>query len=672
MDRIKEWNSLLKGMTYEGKVEFLTAAKNKTELEKIAEEFNIVFPSPTLAIFKTVYAITDEANANGCILPNEEVSKALQTLRHQPLDEEHLRANVIGHILKGELNDNLIIAYCIIYKDNFSEDYALAQKLLEAGNLTVSFEAYGEKVFKDDGTYELINIHFAGCGLLFASEPACDEAFVMEMATTKERVLEFASKINTKKDDSFIHINKVDETLSFLDKTKEQLKKAKYLEKATYNIWDCQVIEKLVNEAKKPKGEEDCWIVIESIDFVEQKVVIRYEPTNTKGTIDLNIKPKVKLTENAKYNEWDFETILRILCEVPIHKGEEECWREISVIDFDNNNVTITYKPSGTVVSVDLTPKSVVVKKGKSKKELEDERTNTASIKESFIEAFHKFDGNFDELEAFVQQKMDYNGTSLPEVAYLGIAERTKLSDLDFAVIKKIKCEKSGKRRKVRMFPLNDSTHVRIALARLEEDNVKDTFNQLGISYKKVIQKILNKAKELEMKDLLKKYEQSTVDEQAVIFSETVKELDGLKIQNQELMKAQETAKIEAETVASKKETEIAELKEALKEITTKAEEAKAELDRRDAEIKKAELATRKEALGNSAEGMEDNDILDDVKYELALLKKENSELKEAVAKTVNGASKVGLDKGSRDKGTVDPAIAAGKRVIERAYGKQA
>jgi len=392
---------------------------------------------------------------------------------------------------------------------------------------------------------------------------------------------------------------------------------------------------------------------------------------------DMKISEDTKnALEKAKYCEYEFDMILRALSEVPFPEDEEEGWREVSSIDFDNSTAIITYQPSGTVVSVDLTPKSVVVKKGKSKKEMEDENVEavTATTDETFIEKFHKFDGNFDELEAFVQKEMDYYDTSLPEVAHLNLVERTKLSDNDFAVIKKIKCETSGKRRKVRMFPLNDSTHVRIALARLEEDNVKDTFKLLGISYEKTIQKILNKAKELNMKDLLQKYEQSTVDEQAALFSEVLKEMDGLKVRIQELTDAQEAAKTDSETAMTEKETEISTLKTELEETTTKASEAQAELDRRDEVIKEAKLAERKEALGDSAEGMEDADILDEAKYELALLKKENAELKaeKASAPAKEEGEEVKLDKGSKDKDDkVDAALQTQKRVIEKAYGKQ-
>jgi len=420
--------------------------------------------------------------------------------------------------------------------------------------------------------------------------------------------------------------------------------------------------------AKKERVLEFAKVMTEPNEHVHDKKDL------TKAKKDIKVSEEAKnALEKAKYCEYEFDMILRALAEVPYPDGEDEMenWREVSSIDFDNSTAIITYQPSGTVVSVDLTPKSVVVKKGKSK---DEKVSGEEEVTESFLEKFNKFDGNFDELESFVQTNMDYLDTSVPEMAFLGVEERTKLHDNDFAVIKKIKCETSGKRRKVRMFPLNNSTHVRIALARLEEDNVKATFKQLGISYDKTLQKILHKAKELDMKDILKKYEESTVEEQASLFSEVLKQVDELSAQVKTLTDAQEAAKTEADAMKTAKEEEVSSLKAQIEEITTKATEAQAEIDRRDEVITEAKLTERKEALGGTAEGMEDADILDDVKYELALLRKENAELKEAAEKAPKKeGEEVELAKGSAKKeGETDEAVATGKRVIEKAYGKSA
>lgn len=605
---MKKFEVLLKDMSHNTRYSFLEQGSDGEKLQELASKFGVQLPANDLAIFKGTYAYVDRTNLNGCSLPNAEVVKALGTLRGKAVDFDHLRKRVVGYFLDAALEGDEVVCYGIFFKGNFPEDYDIIKECMAQGNLGISFEAWGDHVAREDGDYDLVDIEFAGGALLIASDPAFPGAGVLELAKN-QRVLEFA-KVMTEPEE---HIH-----------DKKELKKIE----TSAKIDDMKISDDTKNELEK-----------------------------------------------AKYSEYEFDMILRALAEVPCEKGEEECWREVSSIDFDNSQAIITYQPSGTVVSVDLTPKSVVVKKGKCPEHDEDkaEVIKEEASKESFLDKFNKFDGNFDELEGFVQKEMDYLGTELPEVAHLGIDERTKLHDSQFAVIKKIKCETSGKRRKVRMFPLNDSTHVRIALARLEEDNVKDTFKKLGISYDKTMEKILNKAKELDMKDILKKYEESTVEEQASLFSEVLKQVDELSAQVKELTDAQEVAKTEAEAAKTAKEEELAALKTEIETITAKADEAQAELDRRDEVIKEAKLTERKEALGDIAEGMEDADILDDVKYKIATLEKENAELKEAAAKAPKKeGDEVDLSKGSADKeDKVDTAADTGKRVIEKAYGKQ-
>jgi len=130
----------------------------------------------------------------------------------------------------------------------------------------------------------------------------------------------------------------------------------------------------------------------------------------------------------------------------------------------------------------------------------------------------------------------------------------------------------------------------------------------------------------------------------------------------------------------------VSSIQEKVDEITKAKDEVQTELDRRDEEIKQATLVSRKEALGDAAEGIEDADILDEVKYEMALLKKENAALKAAAenplteeekaaaavlkaAEKKDGTEDASLEKGSRQKDAEDDLKACGDRVLKRAYG---
>jgi hypothetical protein len=117
--------------------------------------------------------------------------------------------------------------------------------------------------------------------------------------------------------------------------------------------------------------------------------------------------------------------------------------------------------------------------------------------------------------EIFIES--DYDGGEIEEAKKLTTEQRNALPDSDFALIQ----EKDGK--KVRRFPINDEAHVRNALARLPQ--AKDISEE---ERKSTLEKILKRAKELNMTELLKKYEkadenpkteETTVETQAAVTS---------------------------------------------------------------------------------------------------------------------------------------------------------
>jgi hypothetical protein len=94
----------------------------------------------------------------------------------------------------------------------------------------------------------------------------------------------------------------------------------------------------------------------------------------------------------------------------------------------------------------------------------------------------------------------------LIEAEKISPQQRKGLDDKMFAVVVTVKNKKTGGTRKVRMFPIHDEAHVRNALARLGQEAPKETLNKLGVSVDTVRAKILRRAKELKMTDLLKRY----------------------------------------------------------------------------------------------------------------------------------------------------------------------
>jgi hypothetical protein len=100
----------------------------------------------------------------------------------------------------------------------------------------------------------------------------------------------------------------------------------------------------------------------------------------------------------------------------------------------------------------------------------------------------------------------EYEGTEIEEAKRLTYEQKKNLPDDDYAVVITVKNKVTGEPRKIRMFVISDPAHVRNALARLGQSAVQETLKKLGVSVETVKNKILKRAKELNMKDLLDRY----------------------------------------------------------------------------------------------------------------------------------------------------------------------
>jgi hypothetical protein len=237
----------------------LEVGKDDDELKNIGEKHLLQLPAKDLSIFKCVYAFVDKQNKNGCTLPRDEAEKALGSLTGKSVDFDHFRKKIVGYWLEGSLVGDEIHAYGVFFKGSLPDEYEELLDMLERNELTVSFEAWGNK----EGTpesYNLTDIEFAGGGLLILTEPAFDGAMVLEMANKNKDVIQ-------------------------------------ELHKGTFSIYDFDTILRLIAEAPKPAGEEDGFFDIEAIDFTNAEVRARYWPGDNVYSIKL--KPKVKKVESG-------------------------------------------------------------------------------------------------------------------------------------------------------------------------------------------------------------------------------------------------------------------------------------------------------------------------------------------------------------------------------------
>ena len=616
----------LQDLTYGSTYEFLEEGKHKDELTVIAKKRGIQLPCKDLAPFRCVYAYVDRFNKNSCRLKKEEVEKALNSLAGKAINFDHMRKSVIGHWIDAKIEGNKVIGYGIFFKGNFPEEYIHVKNLMEKGKLKVSFESWGSKSFGKDGKYDLNDIEFAGGGLLISTEPAFPGSKVTEFANEHEEelVLEFAKVMTPPKE--FVHL-------------------------ASYQ---CECIEcghKMTTEGhcrdeKCPK----CGGQMRRAD----------RPGPGQGNEEL---------EESRYYVHEMEIIMKSLSEVDCLTCKEKGVFEILAVDFEKNSTRIKCWNCQAVMQVDLTPTAKLTKKGKKIKKMSNvaEKANI----EDYDKFIKEFEGSDEALEILLEDSMNNSKSVKYE-------QRQELQDNMFAIVKPFKTE-SGKERKIRMFPIHDYDRVRVALAKLAQDKPKQTLQKLDISVETVKNKILRRARQLKMKKLIEKYEKSSIDEvlQEIAKASLKRELSKDEVEKAKVKvdeKGEEITEDEAKAIVAEfkkedkkldedakkkdemiqaKEKEVKDLTEKLEKATKKAEELQTKMN----EIEKAKVQelvkARRDELGDYVKDLSDEQILDETKYEIAKLKKENAELRSGKKKDPDDGDP-DFTKGSIDKDKVD------------------
>ena len=661
-EKVNRW---LSDLTYNSKYEFLE--EGSTELEKIANKFGIKLPNNDLAIFKCVYAFVDRANKNGCILPREEVKKSLSSLRLKAINFDHVRQRTVGVWLGGELIGDEIIAYGVFFKSNLQDDYEIIKDLMKKGNLKVSFEAWGNREHLDDGTYNLRDICFAGGALLLTSKPAFDGAEVMEIA--RERVLEFASVMKAPK--SFIKEEAGYKCSCIKCGYETTIPDGEHCNTYDYGkgAGKCPKCGGQMRRAERPGlGQPSSSSVLILTDndekFFTEEELRKWAELSEKEIQDISTLPKeVTTCVRKKVKEENMSPVDAV----------KECWREYKK---DKNKEKST--------------------KEEDKMKIEDIlKLLEEASEESILDKLEEFEGTDEELEMTLAKLVegedfidDEKGEKIEEAKKLTYQERKNLPDNMFAVVVTVKNKKTNKPRKIRMFPIHDENHVRNALARLNQEAPKRSLKKLGVSIETVKKKILKRAKELNMKSLLERYkgeiEEIEKEEKAAAATgfkvkckdcghEFISDVRGESAKCEKCGGACETIGDQAsqkEDEVEKLKAEISSLKEELKKKDEEISSLKDENTKLKERVEKAKeegrkIGERRVKLGEFAKDLTDDELLDDVKYENAQLKKENAELKKN--KDINkGSTDDDLDVGSKDK--EKDIFAVQKRIRKKAW----
>ncbi len=184
--------------------QILEEGKEKEEIIKIAEARGINLKNNTdLSGFKNIYVFADKNSKNNVRFPKKPLLKALPTAIGKPINIDHNRRHVVGHIIdiRYKEKDNSVLTYGVFYKSNFEDEYLKVKEAFKNGSLPTSSEIWCPKKKRKtlrDGTVELQELEIAGNALLLYNEPAFDGTKVLALSkkNTTESDLVFSSKYN--------------------------------------------------------------------------------------------------------------------------------------------------------------------------------------------------------------------------------------------------------------------------------------------------------------------------------------------------------------------------------------------------------------------------------------------------------------------------------------------
>ena len=199
------------------------------------------------------------------------------------------------------------------------------------------------------------------------------------------------------------------------------------------------------------------------------------------------------------------------------------------------------------------------------------------------------------------------------ESSKLTYKQRQNLPDSDFAVVITVKKKRGKGVRKIRMFPIENEAHIRNALARLGQTKVQQTLMNLGVSIKKVTNKVLARAKKLGMTELIKRHSSISTPEEIV---------EKLQLE----IKKSEAAVEDAKKEITNLEKEKSEMDAKLKQLEAEKEQKEKEIELYKEQAKT--IIARRSELEDFAKDSTDEQLLDDTYYELLKLRKENAELR--------------------------------------------
>ncbi len=661
-------------------VEFIEDSKLQNELFEIAKAKGILVEgSRDLAVFKGVFDFTTIPNLNGKIVPEKELLQKLPGIIGKPVTWQHIRKFCVGYIIdyKYIQKENNIICYAILFKNCFSKEYEQVVEAFKEKRLALSSEIWAPKnkrTINADKTYVLNDFELAGVTIVIIdnkNRPANPDTVVLELS---KKFFEEGELIY-----SMINKNNL-ENLSCGKDTNHNCDKC-----------ECLITSQIETTQTLPQPNNMKIICAQCGTNFEQTFipgqVSQIKCTNCFSILDQSGKvlfpPQIRnfdLTcpECSARNNWlilsktDKEN--NIKC--------QSCAKEYN-IKFKDYNIQseyiskLTFLKTGqisciqcgtyTKYAVPSTQKTIEVSCQKCKLKFSFDTINESKrdiesidalqqskiedpkilkeepkVKKTYILEESKLEMDEDVLN--IIENNSFEALALEESKALAYAEEKVLPDSAFAVIVNKKDKASGEVTKIRKYPINgtsnDETRVRASLRYLGMPRNQEELKSIGISYETVKNKVLDRAKELKMEDIMKAHgmEKSKVNSLLKKAANKIKDV-----------------KKETVTCNSKLEKFV----KGMKKFATRIRDSRKEIKNKDIENstlkqqvedtktfymeKSTLIMERKNILGKFAEGIADDVLANDNEYNLLTAKKIIAEKDEPKAPILETSSlKVG------------------------------
>jgi len=586
---LNEAKQFLDDFTLNSETFILEDGKEKDEVIKIAQARGIDLKNNTdLAGFKNVYAFANKANKNNARLPKKALLKALPSAIGKPINIDHDRRHVVGHIIdiRFKEKDNSVITYGVFYKSNFDVEYEQAKELFKKKKLKTSYEIWCPKNKRkelSDGTYELQQQEIAGGAILFEQDPAFDGAKVMEMAkkNTRNEDLVLASKY---KEDEIICSNYFEEEVK---KNYERLLKEKESEKKEEQPKEEEVKEE-PKQVEQPKEEEKPKEEVKKVDF---KLLC---PTCTS-------------------QDWLLEDEKENSAEIKCNQCSKDYLVNFKTVDSETDGEKLKEKIAFVYTSFARCPQcqNTISVCGTSKIDQYDLKCGRCELEFTYNKAKDK---KFRQIKS-VREIIDEENTKKEEPE---VKEEKKIEEKQEE--QKTPQPETQEEEKVEKTEEQPKEEVKEEKTEETKEEKEETETEEPKAEEETEKSSEEKEEKIEETEEKPKYYKTGLVRTALIKSKKVKaDLE------KELEEAKNLAEIYKKGIKKTASLFISS-KEEIKKIKEEAEE-KLTFYKENAK----KIVERRNALGDCAKDLSDKDIVDDEKFEKALLKKENELLRSKV-----------------------------------------